>query len=99
MNYFDHPDKRPMPEREADVHLPAEHSTRGISIWIAERLFRFEETDFCWTDISSSHLNVDGLRDPILYLTKVSNYDSNPIRASVAQQFLAELDSILLGSF
>lgn len=96
MNYLDHPDKRPMPERQADVHLPAEHSTRGVSIWITERLFRFEETDFCWTDITSSYLDIEGVRDPILYLTKVSKFTKNPIRASVAQQFLEELDSILL---
>ena len=91
------PDKKVIPEREADIYLPAEHSTRGISIWIPERLFSFEETDFCWTNITSSTLDLDSIEDPVLYLKKVSEYDANPIRAKTARCFLEELDCILLG--
>ena len=92
-------DKRSIPERECDIHLPAENATRGVSIWIAERLFRFEEVDFCWTGISSADLNLKELKDPIIYLEKVSEYRPNLIRAKIAKKFLEELDNILLGSF
>jgi hypothetical protein len=99
MDDFIDPDKRPIPEREADIYLPAEYSTRGVSIWIAERLFSFEETDFCWTNITSSTLDLEKVQDPVLYLKKVSEHDANPIRAKAAQRFLEELDCILLGLY
>lgn len=90
-------DQREIPEREPDIFLVSEDDTRGISIWIYENLFKFEDTDFCWTDICATRLGLTNVKDPILYLKKVSEYTQNPIRAKAAQCFLDELDNILVG--
>jgi hypothetical protein len=91
-------DQREIPEREPDITLVSEDSTRGVSIWIYENLFKFEGTDFCWTDICAPRLGLETVKDPMLYLKKVGEYTQNPIRAKAAQCFLDELDSILVGS-
>jgi len=85
------------PEREPDLILPSEDVFVEVKVWISEGKFLIN--NYLCNYMVSSTLGLKEETDPMIYIDAVAKSEelNGYRRQEIAREFLAKLDSMLVG--